>query len=61
MAKASVKKDKKVEEPECCRQLRERQMDLIRENYLSFPVIKSMPCPTCRRVVQIRAYERPEA
>ena len=59
MAKASVKKEKTVAENDCCRRLRERQVDLIRKNYLSFPVIKSMPCPTCQRIVQIRVYERP--
>jgi hypothetical protein len=61
MAKASLKKDKTVEERDCCRRVRERQMDSIRANYLSFPVIKSMPCPTCRQILQIRVYERPRA
>ncbi|HYC22528.1 MAG TPA: hypothetical protein VEI94_07490 [Candidatus Bathyarchaeia archaeon] len=61
MAKASLKKDKTVEERDCCRRVREQQMDSIRTNYLSFPVIKSMPCPTCHRILQIRVYERPRA
>lgn len=61
MAKPSTKHANDAQaESECCRRTRERQLDLIRELYLSFPVIRDMPCPTCNRILQIRVYQRPE-
>jgi hypothetical protein len=61
MAKASARKGKVVEQRDCCRRVLERQMDQIRENYASFPVIKNFPCPTCKKILELRVYERPEA
>lgn len=59
MAKGAVNKDRAVEEKACCREVRERQLRLIRDSYASFPVIRNMPCPTCTQTIRIRAYDRP--
>jgi hypothetical protein len=36
-------------------------MRSIAQNYLSFPVIKNIVCPTCKMVLPIRVYSREEA
>ena len=59
MAKASERKGVRTEELPCCAAERRRQLDSIRLNYLTFPVIRSIPYPTCKMVLQIRVYERP--
>lgn len=59
MAKASERKGIRTEEFECCAAERQKQMDQIRKNYLTFPVIRSLPCPGCKKVLHIRVYERP--
>jgi hypothetical protein len=59
MAKASDRKGIRTEEYPCCAEERARQMASIRQNYLSFPVIKSIPCPGCSKILQIRVYEPP--
>ena len=59
MAKASERKGIRTEEYPCCAEERARQMASIRQNYLSFPVIKSIPCPGCSKILQIRVYEAP--
>jgi hypothetical protein len=48
-------------EKECCRRTRERWERRIRSYYASFPVIKSVPCDTCREIVEIRVLETPAA
>ncbi|MEW6272590.1 MAG: hypothetical protein AB1689_25200 [Thermodesulfobacteriota bacterium] len=60
MAKASDRKGIRTEEYACCAAERKRQLDSIRKNYLTFPVIRSVPCPTCKMILKIRVYERPE-
>jgi hypothetical protein len=50
-----------AEEKECCRRTRERWERRIRTYYASFPVIKSVPCDTCREIVEIRVFETPAA
>jgi hypothetical protein len=57
MAKAA----ETVEEKECCRRTRERWERRIRAYYASFPVIKSVPCDTCREMLEIRVLETPAA
>lgn len=59
MAKASERKGIRTEEYACCAETRRQWMDQIRRNYLTFPVIRSVPCPTCKMILQIRVYERP--
>lgn len=44
----------------CCVREREQQMRKIRATYSAFPVIKEIPCPTCRQWVRIRVYGREE-
>jgi hypothetical protein len=61
MAKASERKGIRTEEYECCLAERRKQLDTIRKNYLTFPVIKSVPCPTCKKVLQIRVYDAADA
>ena len=61
MAKASERKGPRVEEYECCARVRAQEMRSIGLNYLSFPVIKKIACPTCKMVLQIRVYSREEA
>ena len=45
-----------VAENECCRRTRERWLERIRAYYTSFPVIKDVPCDTCRAILEIRVY-----
>ena len=59
MAKASDRKGIRTEELECCREVRRKLLEQIRLSYASFPVIRSIPCPTCKMILQIRVYERP--
>jgi hypothetical protein len=59
MAKASERKGGKTEEQACCAAERRKWVDQIRRNYLTFPVIRQVPCPSCKRILQIRIYERP--
>ena len=33
----------------------------IRAYYASFPVIKDVPCDTCREILEIRVFETPAA
>jgi len=59
MAKASERKGVRTEEYACCAAERRKHLDSIRKNYVTFPVIRSVPCPTCKKVLHIRVYERP--
>jgi hypothetical protein len=61
MAKASERKGVRTEELDCCRAERKKQLESIRLGYVTFPVIRSVPCPTCKMVLKIRVYERPGA
>jgi len=60
MAKASDRKGIRTEEYECCAAERRKWLEQIRSSYLTFPVIRSVPCPTCKKILQIRVYERPD-
>jgi hypothetical protein len=59
MAKASERKGVRTDERECCLAERRKQLEHIRLNYVTFPVIRSIPCPTCKMILHIRVYERP--
>ena len=48
-------------EKECCRRTRARWLRRIRSHYTSFPVIKDVPCDTCREILEIRVYSKPAA
>jgi len=43
----------------CCQRTIDRMMNLIRKSYVSFPVIKDIPCDECREIVSIRVYQKP--
>lgn len=59
MAKASDRKGLRTEEYECCAATRRKWMEQIRLNYVTFPVIRKVPCPTCKMVLLIKVYEPP--
>jgi hypothetical protein len=59
MAKASERKGIRTDERECCLAERRKQLAHIRRNYITFPVIRSIPCPECKMILHIRVYERP--
>jgi hypothetical protein len=44
----------------CCQRTLDRMMRLIRESYVSFPVIKDIPCEECREILAVRVYRKPE-
>jgi len=44
----------------CCQRTIERMLRIIRESYVSFPVIKDVPCEECREILAIRVYAKPE-
>jgi hypothetical protein len=44
----------------CCQRTIERMMRMIRESYVSFPVIKDVPCEECKEILAIRVYTKPE-
>ncbi|HYD46856.1 MAG TPA: hypothetical protein VEB21_00840 [Terriglobales bacterium] len=44
----------------CCQRTRRDYIRRIAGAIFSFPLIKSIPCPTCNRVIAIRLYEPPE-
>jgi hypothetical protein len=45
-------------EKDCCRRTRERWLRRIRACFTSFPVIKDVPCDTCREIIEIRVFDR---
>ena len=44
----------------CCQRTIERMLRVIRESYVSFPVIKDVPCEECKEILAIRVYAKPE-
>ena len=44
----------------CCQRTIDRMKRVIRESYVSFPVIKDVPCAECREILSIRVYAKPE-
>lgn len=61
MAKASELSKSTEGEAPCCARARRRALAAIQRDYLSFPVIKDLVCPVCKRVQKIRVYSREEA
>ncbi len=61
MAKASDRKGLRTEEYACCKRVRAREMESIARDYLSFPVIKKLVCPTCKFVMKLEVMSREEA
>ena len=43
----------------CCEKELHIQLKQITATYRSFPVIKEVPCPSCRQIIPIRVYEKP--
>jgi hypothetical protein len=43
----------------CCQRARDAYVARLAKGIASYPVIKDIPCPTCRRIIQIRVYVRP--
>ena len=48
-------------EKHCCVRTRERWIARIRACFISFPVIKDVPCDECREILEIRVYGLPAA
>ena len=44
----------------CCQKARRDYVSRMTKAIASYPVIKDLPCPTCKRVIQIRIYTPPE-
>ncbi len=44
----------------CCQRARKEFIDRVTKTLKSYPLIKDLPCPQCRRVIPIRLYEPPE-
>ena len=61
MAKASDRQPLRTEEYECCKRVREREMKTIGRDYMSFPVIKKLVCPTCKMILPVTVFSREEA
>ena len=40
----------------CCQQARQDYVNRMTKTVASYPVIKDLPCPTCKRIIQIRIY-----
>ena len=45
----------------CCEQARQVYVARAVKSVTSYPIIKNLPCPKCRRIIPIRVYARPEA
>jgi len=43
----------------CCERARQTYVQRITKTIMSYPVIKDIPCPTCRRIIPIRLYGPP--
>lgn len=48
-------------EKACCARTRRRWMRRIALYFTAFPVIKDIPCDTCREILEIRVYNQPAA
>ena len=44
----------------CCERARAQYLVRIVGGVASYPVIKDIPCPTCRQIIPIRVYTRPD-
>jgi hypothetical protein len=44
----------------CCQKARQTYLDRVVKTLTSYPLIKNIPCPTCRRIIPIRLYVPPD-
>jgi hypothetical protein len=44
----------------CCERARAAFVARLRKGIASYPVIKDVPCPTCRRIIAVRIYTPPD-
>lgn len=44
----------------CCEQTRREYVERMYLSVQSYPVIKAIPCTTCKQVLKIRVYAPPE-
>jgi hypothetical protein len=42
----------------CCARARTQYLARVAHGVASYPVIKEIPCPKCRRIIPIRVYGR---
>jgi len=45
----------------CCERAQADFLARVVRGIASYPVIKEIPCPQCRRLIPIRVYARPES
>lgn len=43
----------------CCARAQRTYVERITKAIVSYPVIKNIPCPTCKRIIPIRIYAAP--
>ena len=43
----------------CCEETLRRRQRLVESAYTSYPVIKDIPCPTCKQILKLRIYQPP--
>lgn len=58
--KPSAMADQPAEKP-CCARTRARRLERIAAYFVSFPVIKDVPCDECQEILEIRVYSHPAA
>jgi hypothetical protein len=44
----------------CCVQAQQDYVKRLTRTIASYPVIKTIPCPTCKRIIAIRLYAPPD-
>ncbi len=42
--------------PPCCQRARLAYVKRLTSAIVNYPVIKNIPCPTCKRIIAIRLY-----
>ncbi len=43
----------------CCERARQLYVTRVTKAVVSYPLIKDIPCPTCKRIIPIRIYAPP--
>jgi hypothetical protein len=43
----------------CCERARQAYVMRVTKAVVSYPLIKDIPCPTCKRIIPIRLYAPP--
>ena len=44
----------------CCEHARREYVKRLTNAVVSYPVIKDLPCPTCKRIIPVRIYVSPD-